>query len=421
MSKFVIEGGNRLDGAVRLQGAKNSALPILAATLIGSGESIIHNCPVLTDVDAAIRILQQLGCKTGREGDVVRVDSSNLSCDAIPDDLMREMRSSSVFMGAILARCGSARLSFPGGCELGPRPIDLHLSSLRRMGAVIEESHGYLDCRVEGALKGCEITLPIPSVGATENIMLAACSAQGDTVVKNAAREPEISDLADYLNACGGRITGAGESTLRIEGGRRYHAAEHRVIPDRIVAATYMAAAAVTGSRIELYDICLPHLEPVLPAFLEAGCDLACRPDRLRIACPQRLEAVKTVRTMAYPGFPTDAQPPVMAMALTARGTSMFVENIFENRYKHVGEMLRMGAHVKVEGKVAVVEGVDRLTGASVMAGDLRGGAALVVAALGADGVTEVDGLRHIDRGYEDMRQVLSSMGASIERIDDKT
>lgn len=418
MSKFIIEGGSRLDGSLRVQGAKNSALPILAATLIGAGESIIHNCPMLSDVDAAVHILAQLGCKTSREGNTVRVDSSALTCDAIPDDLMREMRSSCIFMGAILARCGSARLSFPGGCELGPRPIDLHLSSLRKMGAIIEESHGYLDCRVEGGLKGCEISLPIPSVGATENIMLAACAAEGTTVVRNAAREPEISDLAAYLNACGGKIVGAGECTLCIEGGRSFHAAEHRVIPDRIVAATYLAAAAVTGGQLELKDICLSHLEPVLPSFAEAGCALQLQPDRICIAGPKRLQAVKTVRTMAYPGFPTDAQPPVMAMTLTAQGASVFVENIFESRYKHVGEMLRMGAHIKVEGKVAIVEGVQRLTGASVMASDLRGGAALVVAALCADGVTEVGGLRHIDRGYEDMQQVLVPLGASIRRVE---
>ena len=232
-----------------------------------------------------------------------------------------------------------------------------------------------------------------------------------------AAREPEISDLAAYLNACGGCISGAGESTLRIEGGQRFHGAEHRVIPDRIVAATYLAAAAVTGGSLELRNVCLSHLEPVLPSFWEAGCELDCREDNIRITGPERLQAVKTVRTMAYPGFPTDAQPPVMAMTLTAQGTSMFVENIFENRYKHAGEMLRMGAHIKVEGKVAVVEGVHRLTGAPVMAGDLRGGAALVVAALGADGVTEVGGVRHIDRGYEDMQQVLSPLGASIQRV----
>ena len=419
MSKFVIEGGGRLDGSLRVQGAKNSALPILAATLIGAGESVIHNCPMLSDVDAAVRILSQLGCKTSREGNTVRVDSSALTCDAIPDDLMREMRSSCIFMGAILARCGSARLSFPGGCELGPRPIDLHLSSLRQLGAVIEESHGYLDCRVERGLRGCEISLPIPSVGATENIMLAACAAEGTTLVRNAAREPEISDLAAYLNACGGRISGAGESTLRIEGGQRFHGAEHRVIPDRIVAATYLAAAAVTGGSLELRDVCLSHLEPVLPSFWEAGCALDCREDNIRITGPERLQAVKTVRTMAYPGFPTDAQPPVMAMTLTAQGTSMFVENIFENRYKHAGEMLRMGAQIKVEGKVAVVEGVRRLTGAPVMAGDLRGGAALVVAALGAEGVTEVGGVRHIDRGYEDMPQVLLPLGASIRRVEE--
>ena len=419
MSNIMIEGPRCIGGSIRVQGAKNSALPLLAAALIGEGESIIHNCPDLSDVEAAINILVQLGCKVKREGSTVVIDSTSFNCSEIPDELMREMRSSIVFLGAIIARCDVARLSFPGGCELGPRPIDLHISGLRQLGAKIEENHGYLECSRDERLKGCEIDLALPSVGATENIMLAASTAEGTTVIRNAAREPEISDLADFLNGCGAKIHGAGESSVVIEGVERLHGTEHTVIPDRIVAATYMAAAAATRGHITLNDVIPAHLYPVIPVFTEAGCEISVSGRELTLIAPRRLKAVKMVRTMAHPGFPTDAQPPVMAMLTVAEGNSMFVENIFENRYKHVGELTRLGAHIKVEGKVAVVEGVPGLYGANVEAGDLRGGAALLVAALAAEGRTAISGIKHIDRGYEKIVENFSRLGADLVRLEE--
>ena len=416
MSKLIVQGGHRLVGAIPVHGAKNSALPLLSATLLGTTPSVLHNCPRLSDVDTSIKILSHLGCKVTQEGTNVTVDASEAGQYEIPDSLMREMRSSVVFLGAIVARQGKARISFPGGCELGPRPIDLHLKALRKLGLVIEEDHGYLNCHVGKGLRGCSINLSFPSVGATENIMLASSTAAGTTIITNAAREPEICDLADFLNQCGARIRGAGESTIRIAGVPKLHGAEHAVIADRITATTYMAAAAVTGGDLTLENVIPAHLEPVIPVFEEAGCHIQVKDHQLHIAAPERIKAVKNIRTLPYPGFPTDSQAIVMAMATLAEGTSVFVENIFESRYKHVGELLRLGAHIKVEGKVAIVEGVDHLSGAPVEAADLRGAAALVVAGLAAQGTTQITGLHHLDRGYEMIEQRLSGVGAVIKR-----
>ena len=417
MSKLIIEGSHPLKGELEIHGAKNSALPLLAATILCHGQSCLHNCPALSDVEVSVQILRYLGCQAERQKKSLLLSADSISRYDIPDHLMREMRSSIVFLGAILARMGKARLSLPGGSELGPRPIDLHLKALRQMGVVIDESHGYLDCTTPHGLQGAPIALLFPSVGATENIMLAAVLAKGVTIITNAAREPEIVDLANFLNSCGAKITGAGEGTVTIEGVERLQGVEHRIIPDRIAAATYLAAAAVTGGCLELKHVETQHLGQILPMFEEAGCTVVAHRHTVRLQAPERLQPIKMVRTMPYPGFPTDAQAPVMAMSATARGTSVFVENIFECRYKHVGELSRMGANIKVEGRVAVVEGVFRLSGARVEAPDLRGGAALVVAGVGADGVTELSGLRHIDRGYESIEQTLSTVGAVIKRI----
>ncbi len=419
MSKLIVKGRQRLEGVIPVQGAKNSALPILTAALICKGKSVIHNCPSLTDTKAAVSILEHLGCSVVQLGHTVIIDSTYADGHEIPDDLMREMRSSIVFLGAVVARCGKAELSFPGGCELGPRPIDLHLQSLRQLGLTIEEEHGHLICHTDTPLKGCEISLPIPSVGATENIMLAACTADGRTEIHNAAREPEISDLADFLNGCGAKIHGAGESSIIIDGVKTLHGAEHTVIPDRIVASTYLSAAAITGSSITVTNIIPAHLRPVLPCFTEAGCDIEVSGRSIRLMSPERLNRIKSVRTMFYPGFPTDSQPTTMAMSTTAKGTSVFVETIFDSRFNHAAELVRMGAKIKVEGKVAVVEGVKSLSGAAVEAGDLRGGAALVVAALAAEGETVISGVHHIDRGYEKIENALSLIGADIIRADD--
>lgn len=417
MSRLKIEGPCKLEGEVQVHGAKNSTLPLLAASLLCDGECVLHNCPQLSDVEITIQILRHLGCQVKREGSTVVVDSSQIQNWDIPDQLMREMRSSIVFLGAILARMKQAKLSFPGGCELGPRPIDLHLAALKKLGVQIRENHGCLYCSAKHGLWGKSIGLSFPSVGATENIMLAAVLAKGTTIITNAACEPEICDLANFLNAAGGDVKGAGSSTIVIQGVERLHGCEHRVIPDRIAAATLLAAAAITGSNILLREIEPAHLEPILPVFEEAGCQLSIQGRELSIVSPGRLNPVKSVRTMPYPGFPTDAQAPVMAMTCMADGTSVFVENIFESRYKHVGELVRLGARIKVEGRVAVVEGVKHLSGAEVQAADLRGGAALVVAGLAAEGVTQVQNVRYIDRGYESLEHTLTSLGARITRI----
>ncbi|MGI5966733.1 UDP-N-acetylglucosamine 1-carboxyvinyltransferase [Anaerotruncus rubiinfantis] len=415
MEKLLIEGEKRLEGTLRVHGAKNSALPILAATLL-PGDCVIHNCPRLTDVTAACNILGDLGCDTHREGDSVVVGPCRDCSCCIPDELMRMMRSSIVFLGAIIAKCGKARISLPGGCELGPRPIDLHLAALERLGVTIREDHGYLDCRVENKLRGAKISLPFPSVGATENIMIAASLAEGETIVKNAAREPEISDLASFLNACGARIHIARGGDVHIMGVQKLHPAHHRVISDRIAAATYLSCAAVTGGDVTLTDVCSEHLSAILPCFEEMGCDLTVRPDTIRICAKHPLRALGSVRTMPYPGFPTDAQPPLVALAGVAEGTSVFIENIFENRYKYVPELQRMGAEIKVEGRIAVVRGVRELHSATVYCTDLRGGAALAVAALAAQGESTLYQIEHIDRGYEQFEQNLSNIGASIRR-----
>jgi len=416
VARLDIVGPCKLRGEVSIHGAKNSALPLLSACLLCNSECILHNCPRLSDVDICIKILEHLGCNVKREGHNVIVDPSTLTHSDIPDYLMREMRSSIVFLGAILTRTGQACLSLPGGCELGPRPIDLHLSALRKLGVHIKECHGSMKCTTGDGLKGNNISLAFPSVGATENIMLASVCAEGVTVIHNAAREPEICDLAHFLNKCGAHISGAGESTIIIDGVQCLHGCEYTVMADRIAATTFMAAAAVTGSNITLKDIVPSHLESVLPIFEEAGCSCHLKGDALSITGPKRLQPLKLVRTMPYPGFPTDAQAPVMAMAALAEGTSVFVETIFESRYKHVCELTRLGAKIKVEGRVAIIEGVPKFYGTSVCAAELRGAAALVVAGLAAEGKTSVYGLNYLDRGYEKIEVSLSQLGANIIR-----
>ncbi len=416
MQKLVIEGENRIGGEIHIQGAKNSALPLLAACALADGEIVLHNCPRLSDVYAACRILTCLGCRCSNRGNTVEVNARSISGYCVPDELMREMRSSIVFLGAILGRLGECSLSFPGGCELGPRPIDMHIAALRQMGVSIKEEHGVLRCTCPKGLKGAKISLSFPSVGATENIMLAACLAKGDTVIYNAAREPEIADLGNFLNCCGARISGHGSSTIYITGVRGLHGCEYRVMPDRIAVCTLMSAAAITGGEITLTDARARDVDAVIPVFEQMGCTVFAYEDRIFLSAKRPLKAVRTIRTMPYPGFPTDAQAIVMAALTKAHGTSVIVENIFENRYRHVDELVRMGADVKAEGKVAVVEGVGRLYGANVIATDLRGGAALVIAALAAEGETNLSNVKLIDRGYEEIEKQLSSVGAKIKR-----
>lgn len=417
VSVFVVDGGRALSGEVKVQGSKNSTLPILAATLLCRGECVLYNCPRLTDVEASLAILRYIGCKARREGDTVIVDTGSVTRYDIPSELMHKMRSSIIFLGAMIARFDRVRMSFPGGCELGPRPIDLHLNALREMGIEIGEEHGELDCYIRDRLHSANIALTIPSVGATENIMIAAATAQGTTIITNAAREPEIVDLADFLNACGAKISGAGESTVIIDGVDRLSPAAHAIIPDRIVAATLMSAAAVTGSDVSFKNIIPSHLDAVIPVFRDCGCEVDFKENSLTFHSPYRLKSPKLIRTMPYPGFPTDAQAPVMSVAAVADGMTVFVENMFESRYSHVSELCRLGADIRVEGKVAVVDGVRRLLSARVRARDLRGAAALVVAALSARGRSEVEGIEYLERGYEDFELVLSALGAEVKKV----
>ena len=417
MSQLLVQGGRPLQGEVAIQGAKNSVLPILAATLLTAGQVEVRNCPRLRDVDASVRILQSLGCQARWEGTSLLVDTAGLNGCAISDTLMREMRSSAIFLGAILARCGQAELSYPGGCELGPRPIDLHLNGLRELGAEIDDSGGLLHCRA-ARLQGRELVLSLPSVGATENLMLAACGAEGVTTICNAAREPEIGDLQDFLNACGGKVSGAGTSAITIEGGRQLHGCAYTVMPDRIAAATYLCAVASAGGEGFLRGAREQHLSTVTAVLREAGCDVRRSAEGIACACRGRPKAVRPVRTAPYPGFPTDAQAVLMAALLRSRGTTVFEENIFENRYRHVDELTRMGADIRVAGRVAVVTGTETLHGTNLRCTDLRGGAALCVAALAAEGQTHVSEIGHIDRGYQDIVGDLRDLGADIARIE---
>lgn len=416
--KLIINGNRRLEGELAVHGAKNSALPLLSAAVLAHGETVLHNCPCLTDVDAACRILSQLGCRCQRSGSTVTVDAANVTNSEIPENLMREMRSSIVFLGAVLGRTGHCRLSFPGGCELGARPINLHIAALRQMGADITEEHGYLDCYAANGLHGAKITLSFPSVGATENILLAASTAKGYTEIHNAAREPEITDLAEYLSKCGAKISGAGESVICVEGRPRLEPCEHSVIPDRIVAGTYLCAAAITRG-----EMILTHCDPTcmngfVPVLESMGARIyTYGGGKLYISCKKRLTAPPTIRTMPYPGFPTDIQAPFMALCTTAEGTTMFVETIFENRFRHVPELVRLGASIETEGRMCLVRGVRKLSGAKVCAAELRGGAALIIAALAAEGTSEVTGLCYIDRGYEAIETALRSVGADIKRV----
>lgn len=415
MSHLIIEGGAPLRGELTIQGSKNSVLPVLAATILSRGACRIENCPQLRDVDASAAILRHLGCRVRRDGTALEVDTAPMSRCDIPDELMREMRSSVIFLGAILARQGEAVLSYPGGCELGPRPIDLHLAALRALGAEITERGGALHCEAK-RLCGTDITLAIPSVGATENAILAACGAAGTTVIYNAAREPEIVDLQTLLQAMGARVNGAGGSIITVEGGAPLHGCTHRVIGDRIVCATYLCAAAAAGGEVRLVGVDYRTVSTVALSLAESGCEVKSEEGSIFLRSNGALCAVRPVRTAPYPGFPTDAQPVLMAALLKSEGSTVFVENIFENRYRHVDELSRMGAEVRVAGRVAVVNGVKTLHGAAVKCTDLRGGAALVIAGLCAEGTTRVTELTHIDRGYDAIERDLSALGARIRR-----
>lgn len=418
MQNFVITGGKRLSGEIELQGSKNSTLPIMAAAILINGKCSLESCPNLTDVYSAARILNHLGCKCSIVGNRGEIDASAITGSEIPEKLMREMRSSIMFMGAILGRMGECTFSIPGGCELGPRPIDMHLAALSKMGAEINDAGGRICCRMpKGRAHGARLSLSFPSVGATENIILCAVLAEGETVINNAAREPEICDMCRFLRSCGAKIKGDGESCIVVEGVEKLHGCEYRIMPDRIAGATYLSMTAAAGGELILKNSCVAEMEPFISVLEQTGCFICAADNRIYLRRGGRLKAVKNrIRTMPHPGFPTDAQAVIMAALATADGTSVFEENIFDCRYRHTDALIKMGADIQVMGKAAVIRGVKRLHGADVEATDLRGGAAMAVAALAAEGTTRIGSISHIDRGYEKFEDVITSLGGSIRR-----
>ncbi len=417
MSRLVIEGGKPLCGTIPIHGSKNAVLPILAASILcDDGITVIRNCPALRDVKTTVKILRCLGAKVRRTGHTITIDARGPLKSRIPKRLMLQLRSSIIFMGAITARRHKAKISAPGGCELGARPIDLHIKALQDLGCEIYEKRNYLYVRGKG-LKSAELCLAFPSVGATENILLASCLTPGVTVIHNAACEPEIVDLACFLNAMGASISGAGTDTIKIVGVSKLHAVEYTIMPDRIAAITYLCCAAVTGGSVELTNTMPEHLETALACLAQCGCHVETEEDKIRLSASGRLRALPELETAPYPGFPTDAQSLFLALLSTADGTSNIKEQIFESRFKTADELARMGAHIQIWRNQATINGVQRLTGTKVSACDLRGGAALVIAALAAKGKTEVDKVCYIDRGYEALEENLTTLGASIKRM----
>ena len=415
MDKLLIEGGAVLRGEVAISGAKNAALPILCAALLSAEPLELSNVPELNDIATMLRLLEEMGVKIQRDGHRVTLDASQISNPVASYERVKTMRASILVLGPLVARCGEARVSLPGGCAIGARPVDQHIKGLQAMGAEVTVEQGYVHAKAN-RLKGARICTDMVTVTGTENLMLAACLAAGETIIENAAREPEVVDLANCLVAMGARISGAGTDTIRIQGVERLHGAQHRVMPDRIETGTYLCAAAVTGGTVRLTDTSAAYLDAVVDKLLDAGCEITMERDAIRLQAPARLKAV-SLRTAPYPAFPTDMQAQFMAMNCVADGVATIRETIFENRFMHVNELVRLGAHVQIDGKVAVVEGVERLSGATVMATDLRASASLVIAGLVAEGETMVDRIYHLDRGYDQMEAKLRGIGADIERV----
>ena len=416
MEKYIIEGGNKLYGRVTAQSAKNSVLPLLAASVLTDEQVTIRNLPIINDVENMIRILGEVGCKIKRQKDTLFIDSANAASHEIPTRLTKELRSSVFMLGSVLTRFHRAKISYPGGCDIGLRPIDLHLSGLKRLGVKIVEKDGYIHCEAD-KLTGAEILLDFPSVGATENILLAAVKAEGITVIRNAAKEPEIVDLQNFLNAMGANIRGAGGGTIVIKGVKRLHGVEYIPLGDRIEAGTYLIAVASCGGEIEVHGVPQENIAALLHKLCENGCKIYGKNDKIVLQSNGNLKSVSLVETMPFPGFPTDLQAQYAALCCTAQGTSLVVENLFETRYRYAAELKRMGADITVRDRTAVIRGVEKLYGATVAASDLRGGAALVVAALKAEGQSSISELFHIDRGYADFEGKLRKLGAKIKRV----
>ena len=417
MAKLIIEGGRALKGQITVRGAKNAALPILAGTMLIPEPVRITNCPRLTDVENMVGLLKALGCRTKWEGDALLIDASSARTAELPEGLAGSIRSSVFLLGPLLGRFGAAEAPYPGGCDIGNRPVDLHLKGLRAMGVRVDEASGRIRCLERP--KGTEIALEYPSVGATENLLMAACGAEGDTILVNPAREPEIDDLMAFLNGAGFELKREGSSRIRIRGGRRGRATAHSLLPDRIEAGTYLVAAAITGGHLVLRGGRKEHLSALLTALKEAGCRIRAEGTDLDIEGPERPRELRRLVTLPYPGFPTDMQSQVFALCTVARGTSVLEENVFEDRFRHGAELRRMGADCDLRGRAAVIRGVKSLHGAQVTARDLRGGAALALAGLRAEGITVVEEAERIDRGYMDFAATLRSVGAAIRREDE--
>lgn len=417
MEKLVIHGGKPLQGTVRVSGAKNAVLPIIVASMLGTTQSTLTEIPKLADVHTVCDVIASLGVHIEHpERDTLVIDAHELTSTTAPYDLVRRMRASFLVMGPLLARKGRAQISLPGGCSIGARPIDLHLKAFEAMGAVINLENGDIEATAPNGLKGAQIYLDFPSVGATENILMAASMADGKTVLENAAEEPEIVDLATYLNSMGANIRGAGTNVIRIEGVKELHGANHAVIPDRIEAGTFMVGAAMTQGNVFVENTISEHLKPLISKLKEVGAEVQEEIDGIRVIGHEPLRPAD-IKTLPYPGFPTDMQAQFMVLTTICQGTSVVTETVFENRFMHVDEFKRMGAKIRIEGRSAIVEGVPRLKGASVNATDLRAGAALVLAGLVAEGETEVGYLYHIDRGYDNLVLKLQRLGADIVRV----
>ncbi len=418
MEKLVVKGGRRLEGVVKTSGAKNAVLPVIAASILGSTPSHLDEVPMLEDVFTISKVLKCLGIKVDhQEPHILDIDSTEItSCEA-PYELVRNMRASFLVMGPLLARKGRARISMPGGCAIGARPIDIHLKGFEALGVVIEQGHGYIEASAPQGLRGTTIYFDFPSVGATENLMMAASLAEGTTILENAAEEPEIVDLANYLNKMGAKVRGAGTNVIRIEGVEKLHGADYTIIPDRIEAGTYMIAAAMTDGDVTIENVLPEHQKPLIAKLREAGVTVDEDIDKIRVIGNGKLKAV-SVKTLPYPGFPTDMQAQLMAMMVISEGSSKVTETVFENRFMHVVELNRMGADIVTEGRSAVVNGPCHLTGCDVRATDLRAGAAMILAGLVAEGTTYIGDLYHIDRGYEGIVEKLQQLGADIKRVE---
>ncbi|SEA68833.1 UDP-N-acetylglucosamine 1-carboxyvinyltransferase [Thalassobacillus cyri] len=419
MEKIIVRGGRQLNGTVKVEGAKNAVLPVIAASIIASeGKSVLHEVPALADVVTINEVLRNINAEVSFENNTVTVDASGEIKTEAPFEFVRKMRASVLVLGPLLARYGHAKVAMPGGCAIGSRPIDQHLKGFEAMGAKVNVGNGFVEVNADGRLKGAKIYMDVPSVGATENIMMAAALADGKTILENCAKEPEIVDLANFLNKMGAKIVGAGTETIRITGVDKLNGAEHNIIPDRIEAGTFMVAAAITKGNVLVQGAEAEHLRSLVSKMQEMGVIIEEEDDGLRVIGPNHLKAVD-IKTQPHPGFPTDMQSQIMALMLSAKGTSVITETVFENRFMHVEEFRRMNAKMKIEGRSVIIEGPSDLQGAEVAATDLRAGAALILAGLVADGYTRVTELKHLDRGYVDFAEKLAQLGADIERIND--